>query len=111
MKRLFDENLSHHLADKLAELFPNSNHVRNVGLKSSDDPLVWEYAVENSFVVVSKDSDMHDKSLLFGFPPKVIWIRLGNCSTATVEALIRQEIVKINEFLEDDYASFLALSK
>ncbi|MEQ1764243.1 MAG: DUF5615 family PIN-like protein [Pyrinomonadaceae bacterium] len=110
MKLLFDENLSHRLADRLADLFPESTHVRNVGLKASDDPDVWEYAVVHDFVIVSKDVDMHDRSLLFGFPPKVVWIRLGNCSTREVENLIRREIETVNRFIADDFASFLALS-
>ncbi|MEO6052149.1 MAG: DUF5615 family PIN-like protein [Pyrinomonadaceae bacterium] len=110
MKLLFDENLSHKLAERLAYLFPGSDHVRNIGMESADDPDVWELAVSNEFVIVSKDADMHDRSLLFGFPPKVIWIRLGNCSTNDVENIVRREINKINTFLDDEYASFLALS-
>jgi len=110
MKLLFDENLSHRLAERLDDLFPNSTHVRNVGLKASDDPDVWKYAVDKEFVIVSRDVDMHDRSLLFGFPPKVIWIRLGNCSTREVENLIGKEIEFINRFIQDDFASFLALS-
>lgn len=110
MKLLFDENLSHRLAEKLTDLFPGSTHVRLVGLESAEDPGVWELAVKDDFVIVSKDSDMHDRSLLFGFPPKVIWVRLGNCSTRQVEALIRLESSKIIEFVEDDFASFLTLS-
>ena len=110
MKLLFDENLSHRLVEKLTDLFPDSTHVRLVGLESAEDPKVWQLAVGEDFVVVSKDSDMHDRSLLFGFPPKVIWIRLGNCSTREVESLIRREYSKITEFVEDDFASFLTLS-
>jgi predicted nuclease of predicted toxin-antitoxin system len=110
VKLLFDENLSHKLPDRLSDLFPDSTHVRNVGLKAADDPIVWQFAVDNDFTLVSKDADMHDRSLLLGFPPKIVWIRLGNCKTADVEGLIRREIEKITEFLEDDYASFLALS-
>ncbi len=110
MKLLFDENLSHRLAEKLSDLFPGSTHVRFVGLESAEDPKVWELAVKDDFVIVSKDSDMHDRSLLFGFPPKVIWVRLGNCSTRQVEALIRLEVSRIAEFIGDDFASFLTLS-
>ena len=110
MKLVFDENLSHKLSDRLADLFPSSTHVRNVGLKSSDDPDVWKFAIENGFIIVSKDADMHDRSLVFGFPPKVIWIRLGNCSTQNVEDLIRREINTLNRFINDEFASFLALS-
>jgi predicted nuclease of predicted toxin-antitoxin system len=110
MKLLFDENLSHKLAQRLTDIFPDSIHVRDVELKSSDDPLVWDYALQNDFVIMSKDVDMHDRSLLFGYPPKVIWVRLGNCSTRQVEELLRRELTLIEKFYEDDYASFLALS-
>lgn len=110
MKLLFDENLSPFLAGALTDLFPQSTHVRNVGLKTSPDSDVWQYAIENGFVIVSKDADLHDRSLLYGFPPKVIWIRLGNCSTTDVETLIRNEIDRIRAFFDDEFASFLALS-
>ena len=110
MKLLFDENLSPKLAELLSDIFPDSTHVRDVGLKSADDPDVWKYAHDNGFIIVSKDADMHDRSLLFGYPPKVVWIRLGNCSTRQVSELIRREKVLISNFIEDETASFLALS-
>ena len=109
MKLLFDENLSHKLARRLADVFPNSIHVRDIGLKASDDPLVWDYAGDNDFMIVSKGADMHDLSLVFGNPPKVIWLRLGNCSTSDVESLLRREFEVIKEFYEDDSVSLLAL--
>lgn len=110
MKLLFDENLSFRLVHLLADLFPDSVHVRDVGLQASDDSEVWKYAQDNSFIICSKDSDLHQRSFLFGFPPKVIWVRLGNCSTAGVEALLRKYAVTIELFAEDGYASFLTLS-
>lgn len=110
MKLLFDENLSPRLAELLSDIFPDSTHVRNVGHKSSDDPDVWRFAVDNGFIIVSKDSDMHDRSLVFGFPPKVIWVRLGNCSTRDVANLIRKESEQIKTFIRDEFASFLAVS-
>lgn len=109
MKLLFDENLSHKLAHRLADLFPGSLHVREVGLKSSDDPLVWDYAKAKDLMIVSKDMDMHDLSLVYGNPPKVIWIRLGNCSTSQVENLLRQEFDTIKAFYDDQSVSLLAL--
>lgn len=110
MKLLFDENLSHKLARLLEDLFPNSIHVRDVGLKAADDPLVWEYAKTYGLMLVSKDADMHQRSFLFGPPPKVVWVRLGNCSTSDVEKLIRNNCDTIRAFHEDVYASFLSLS-
>src|SRR5436190_20096694 len=110
MKLLYDENLSPKLVRLLADLFPDSVHVRDAGLKAADDPIVWEYAKNNDLMICSKDSDMHQRSFVFGFPPKVVWVRLGNCSTAEVERLLRKHFAAIEAFYEDDYASFLSLS-
>ncbi|MBC7911473.1 MAG: DUF5615 family PIN-like protein [Pyrinomonadaceae bacterium] len=110
MKLLFDENLSHKLVRLLADLFPDSVHVRDVGLKAADDPLVWDYAKNNDLMIVSKDSDMHQRSFVFGYPPKIVWVRLGNCSTSDVERLLRRHFAAIKAFYADDYASFLSLS-
>lgn len=110
MKLLFDENLSHKLVRLLADLFPESLHVRDVGLNAADDSEVWKYAQDNSLIICSKDSDLHQRSFLLGFPPKVVWVRLGNCSTSDVEMLLRKHAGTIELFADDDYASFLTLS-
>ena len=110
MKLLFDENLSPRLVRLLSDLFPDSAHVRDVGLQSADDLVVWTYAKENEMVICSKDSDMHQRSFLFGYPPKIVWVRLGNCSTSQVAELLRNKITTIEAFYLDDYASFLSLS-
>jgi predicted nuclease of predicted toxin-antitoxin system len=68
MKLLFDENLSPKLPSRLSDLFPNSLHVRDIGMKATIDPIVWDYAKDNNLMLVSKDSDMHDLSLVFGSP-------------------------------------------
>jgi predicted nuclease of predicted toxin-antitoxin system len=110
MKLLFDENLSSKLVQLLDDLFPNSVHVRDVGLKAADDLTIWKYAQENSLIICSKDSDMHQRSFLLGFPPKVMWVRLGNCSTSDVERVLRKHFAAIKVFAADDYSSFLSLS-
>lgn len=110
MKLLLDENLSPKLTSRLSDLFPSSLHVRDVGMKATIDPIVWDYAKDNNLMIVSKDSDMHDLSLVFGSPPKVIWIRLGNCSTLQVENLLRREFNTIKLFYEDENLSLLILS-
>ena len=109
MKLLFDENLSPTLPRRIDDLFPNSVHVRDVGMKATDDPIVWDYSKANDFMIVSKDADMHDLSLVFGNPPKVIWLRLGNCSTRQVEELLRRDFNVIRLFYEDDSVSLLSL--
>ena len=110
MKLLFDENLSPALSRRLTDLFPDSVHVRDVGMKATDDPIVWDHAKDNDFMIVSKDADMHDLSLLFGNPPKVILRRLGNSSTRQVEELLRRDFEVIKLFYQDNSLSLLALS-
>ncbi len=110
MKLLFDQNLSHRLSVSLAAVFPNSDHVRNLGLGSADDDAVWQFAAAGGFAIVTKDSDFHQLSFLRGHPPKVVWIRLGNCSTVEIESLLRQRHLVLEAFEQDEEASFLVLS-
>ena len=110
MKLLFDENLSPKLPDRLSDLFPDSLHVRDVNMKATIDPIVWDFAKDNNLMIVSKDADMHDLSLVLGNPPKVIWLRLGNCSTRQVEDVLRRDFDAIKLFYKDESLSLLALS-
>ena len=110
MKLLFDQNLSYKLARRLADLVPDSTHVREVSLQDADDSAVWESAKQHDFMSVSKDSDFHQRSFVFGFPPKVIWVQLGNCTTTEVEQVIRKDFDAIKAFYENTEAAFLVLS-
>src|SRR5438105_127783 len=89
MKLLFDQNLSHRLVARLAAEFPGSAHVRDVNLAAAPDADVWAFATSQGFMIVSKDTDFQQRALLHGHPPKVIWVRLGNCATSAVETLLR----------------------
>jgi predicted nuclease of predicted toxin-antitoxin system len=109
VKLLFDQNLSFKLVRRLADLYPDSAHVRDVGLASGDDSVVWDYAKAQGFVIVSKDSDFYQRSLVTGHPPKVVWIRRGNCSTADIEDILRRHAGDLLAFESDASASFLIL--
>ena len=84
MKLLLDQNLAPRLVAALAALYPDSKHVRDVGLAAANDDDVWRYAAAGGFTIVSKDADFHERSFVLGPPPKVIWIRRGNCSTTEI---------------------------
>ena len=109
MKFLFDENLSPKLVHKFSDLYPGSIHVRDIGMKSVDDIEVWEYAKKNDFIIVSKDSDFHQLSFSLGFPPKVIWIRKGNCITKEIHKIILTQKFAIERFVKNPESSFLIL--
>src|ERR1700724_887606 len=84
--------------------------LRRVGLAAAPDPAVWACAAAQGLVIVSKDSDFQHRALLLGHPPKVVWVRLGNCSTAAVAALLRGRQSDLLAFESDPTASLLAVS-
>jgi predicted nuclease of predicted toxin-antitoxin system len=106
---LFDQNLSPRLVTRLTDLYPNSAHVDTLGLGTSSDRDVWEYARLNDFMIVTKDADFSELSVLLGTPPKVIWIRRGNCSTNDIEKLLRNSYSAISAFSNDINSGVLTL--
>jgi predicted nuclease of predicted toxin-antitoxin system len=111
VKLLLDEHLSARLVESLADLYPGSEQVLASGLGGAGDGVVWEYAKLHGLTVVSKDSDFFDRSSRQGAPPKVIWIRLGNCSTNDVERLLRSQYEAIRRFLEESSETCLRLGR
>lgn len=110
MKILFDANLSPALAIRLAAEYPGSSHVRDVGLRAATDAQIWDYARTHGFVIASKDTDFRERSFVEGFPPKVIWLDVGNAGTAPIEALVRSEEHRLATFAAANDASLLILS-
>lgn len=109
MKLLFDENLPPRLARALADLYPGSSHVHECGLGSADDDAIWQYAEDNGFSIVSKDSDFQERSVLRGSPPKFIWIRAANSPSTEIERLLRDAVAVVGRFVEEDQEACLVL--
>jgi predicted nuclease of predicted toxin-antitoxin system len=109
MKLLFDQNLSPKLVGRLADVFPGSAHVLNLGLDCSSDDAIWEYARDQGYAIVTKDADFDDLGVVRGFPPKVVWLLIGNCTTSQVEALLRDHLSLINAFEADHTRGTLCL--
>ena len=108
MKLLLDENLAARLAADLGDVFPGSDSVASLGLLGAADEVIWERARVGGYVLVTKDGDYHRLSMLHGSPPKVLWVRLGNCSTDDVARLLRFRAPELAEF-EAGEAAFLDL--
>lgn len=109
MKLLFDHNLSPHLVIRLAHLFPDSTHLFLIGLDREGDRRVREFARENDYVIVTKDADYSDLSLLLGYPPKIIWIRRGNCSTKAIEQILRENWADIEAMFADPDSAMITI--
>ena len=102
MKLLIDNNLSYKVALRLQDVFPNSLHVGKVGLSTASDILLWEFAREGGFTILTKDEDFNFLSMLRGPPPKVIWLRTGNSSVDQIEALLRENVSSILDFIQSE---------
>lgn len=108
-KLLFDENLAPRLVREVADLFPGSHHVRELGLSGADDETVWNRSAADGFIIVTKDDDFRQRSFLRGYPPKVLWLRVGNCRTSAVAALLRDHQAEIRKFAADEELALLVL--
>lgn len=109
MKLLLDQNVSPRLAETLADLFPGLAHVQSLGLDRSPDAPVWDLARTNGYIIVTKDVDFSDRSALLGHPPKVIWLRLGNCTTFDIESALRRHHEQIEAFGADKSLGVFAI--
>jgi len=109
VKLLLDENLSHRLVRRIADLFPDSAHIATERMLQAPDAVVWEYAKANGFAIVTADADFYELATTLGPPPKVIWLRGCDYPTAVAEQLIRGQSIRIAEFLEEPERAVLIL--
>jgi len=103
MKLLLDQNLSRRMLQQLNAHYPDSSQVALLKMDKSEDIKIWEYAKKYNFVIVTKDSDFQELSILKGGPPKVIWLKCGNKPKQYIADLLIQNKDRINE-LEPYYS-------
>ena len=109
MRLLFDQNLSHRLVEKLAPWFPDGAHVRALGLDTATDREIWTYAGEHEYLIVSKDSDFRQLAFMLGPPPKAVWLRIGDCSTAAITEVLHASADVIAHFAASEDEALLVL--
>jgi predicted nuclease of predicted toxin-antitoxin system len=101
LKLLFDHNISHKLVARVIDVFPDSSQTRLLNLGRTNDPQLWLIAKVHGFVLVTKDRDLAELAVLRGAPPKVIWLRMGNCKTDFIERALRANITAIEDLVHD----------
>jgi predicted nuclease of predicted toxin-antitoxin system len=73
MRLLLDQNLSYRLVNSLQNAYPGTSQCYLLGLDKSDDYSIWQYAKDNDFVIVTKDSNFHELSLIYDSLPKATY--------------------------------------
>tara|TARA_B100001093_G_C26662335_1_gene942414 strand:+ start:717 stop:1085 length:369 start_codon:yes stop_codon:yes gene_type:complete len=111
MRVLFDEHISFRLVRSLHDIFPEAKHVKYFNLENEDDERIWYFAKKEAFTIITKDDDFHQRSITFGAPPKVIWLKVGNTNRSELEQFIRSKSIEIRRFIEEDPESLLILTK
>lgn len=109
MKLLLDQNISFRLLGTLRATYPGSHQARLAGLERATDVMLWQFAKDNDFTVVTKDSDFHEMSVMKGFPPKVIWLKSGNTPSNHILGLLLDNSDVILSFLKDTQNGCLEL--
>jgi len=109
VKLLLDENLSPRMAAVLQAAYPGTAHVRDLGLRGEPDARVWEAARSRGFCIVSKDNDFRQLSFLKGFPPRVVWLDVGNAGTDAILGLLLRHRERLEAFDTDEEESLLVL--
>lgn len=103
MKILVDQNISFRLLQRIYASFPGVSHVKTLGLIDASDYQIYFFAREHGFsAVITQDEDFYTLLLEYSPPPKVIWLRTGNCSTAFLAEVILRNSDLIHTFLEDN---------
>ena len=109
MKLLLDQNISRKLVPTLSGVFPGTSHVFTLDLHTASDEEVWDYAAAREFTIVTQDSDFSERIAVYGHPPKVIWLRVGNTSTRAIESLLLMHKDDITAFEKEDSKGCLIL--
>jgi predicted nuclease of predicted toxin-antitoxin system len=100
MKLLIDQNISHRIIRQIVGYFPDALHVKDIGLMEKNDYQIFMTAREAGFdAAITLDADFHTLWQQFGTPPKIIWLRTGNCSTVFLADLLIRQAEQIRNFL------------
>jgi len=102
MRLLSDQNISHRVLDRLRQVMPEAKHIKELDLQGATDRQIWNFAKTQEFHIVTFDADFYDLVTLYGHPPKVIWLRLGNTSTQNLAECLLKNIETIQQFLMDE---------
>jgi predicted nuclease of predicted toxin-antitoxin system len=101
VKLLFDQNISFRVVNKLKPVFPVCGQVRELKLEDKSDREIWNFAKKEQYTIVTFDADFYDIVTLYGHPPKIVWLRMGNTTTDNLIKVLQNHSDIIRAFVTD----------
>jgi len=78
----------------------NFAFVSDLNLQMSDTE-IWEYALKNKLVILTKDTDFYNRFLVTENAPKIIYFQLGNYSLKQLHQYFNDNWDKIQAEIEN----------
>jgi predicted nuclease of predicted toxin-antitoxin system len=64
---------------------------------------------KKSYAIVTFDANFYDFSRVWGYPPRVIWLRIGNRTTKEIEPKLRKYEEAIKHFSQNEELACLEI--
>ena len=87
-----DNQLSRELARWLVSEGHDAEHVLDRGQGQTDDRQLWSEALAEDHIMVSKDEDFFILAMRVDDVGRLLWLRVGNCRTATLIASFEKSL-------------------
>lgn len=101
MKLLIDENISYRILRSIEDDFPGSIHVNFADVPLRSDRIIWDYAKDHGFTILTFDSDFVQIAALRGTPPRVVLLQLRNPTYQETAIVLMARKAAIEAFVAD----------
>ena len=99
MKFIVDAQLPPALARFLSAKGENVIHVLDRQMMESSDTEIWALALQENWIIITKDEDFQVRASVSTVFPSIIWIRIGNCSKKVLLDFFEQNWQSIKDEL------------
>lgn len=102
MRFVVDAQLPPALARVLSSFGHQAEHVFDIGLDGTEDPVIWDYAIRMGTAIITKDDDFAIRIAMEPSGPSIVWIRIGNTSKQALLSWFKPIIGTIEKALMAD---------
>lgn len=75
---LVDAQLPPALTNWLTGQGHTAQHVDELGMRDSEDEVIWNWALSNRAIILTKDEDFAERTARTTSGPIIVWLRIGN---------------------------------